>query len=594
MATDELTDRTEDDSDLHGPSPVVGERRVEVRRNLWLSAAIAVGAGAMAVLFGLRASAGAAPLDWAACGVLAVISLLHLAATADGRAPLLVADGTGVRLRHGADWEGVAWSEVACLEHLPRRTFRDGHVLVVGRDQEQLVVPLTWATRLAGASRATLSDELAALSGGRADVVEVVPDGAGEDAGADDADSDDLDEADRHDPDHDDEATAEIARLPRPDGASDADPAPGGAPDAGDPGDPAPVGGLDDDVTVDDVATGEIEPIRDEVPARDTGRTGLISSLVHRGSRGVAAPTAGATALQSDPSSTALPEQTMLRRVDADDDGAPDADVEATGDRVRVIHRSGGTTEETLTVVLEDLRVQPATEPVVGPPLRAAREQLRLTIDQLAERTRIRPHVIEAIEEDDFAPCGGDFYARGHLRTLARVLGIDSAPLVTTYDERYADAPVDPRRVFESELATGRGGAIRGTRGGRNWSVLVAAVMAAVLVWSVARLVMDGPAPIGDAPVLNQSGGIGGAAAKAETVPVTLTAPGGGAKVVVRDGGGGIVFDGDLAFGQTMELDVEPPVRISSSDGSVTASLEGADARQLGETGEDASKVLVP
>ena len=51
-------------------------------------------------------------------------------------------------------------------------------------------------------------------------------------------------------------------------------------------------------------------------------------------------------------------------------------------------------------------------------------------VDQLAERTRIRPHVIESIEVDDFAPCGGDFYARGHLRTLARVLGVDAAPLL--------------------------------------------------------------------------------------------------------------------------------------------------------------------
>ena len=55
----------------------------------------------------------------------------------------------------------------------------------------------------------------------------------------------------------------------------------------------------------------------------------------------------------------------------------------------------------------------------------AARTRVGLTVDELAERTRIRPHVIESIEVDDFAPCGGDFYARGHLRTLARVLGRD-------------------------------------------------------------------------------------------------------------------------------------------------------------------------
>ena len=114
------------------------------------------------------------------------------------------------------------------------------------------------------------------------------------------------------------------------------------------------------------------------------------------------------------------------------------------------------------TVVIDDVADVPVVDPEIGPELRAARERLRLSIDQLAERTRIRPHVIEAIEIDDFVPCGGDFYARGHLRTLARVLGVDVAPLLATYDKQYADAPIDPRRVFEAELATGRDGSIRG------------------------------------------------------------------------------------------------------------------------------------
>ena len=159
-------------------------------------------------------------------------------------------------------------------------------------------------------------------------------------------------------------------------------------------------------------------------------------------------------------------------------------------------------------MVIDDFAVEPAEDPVIGPELAAARTRLGLSVDQLADRTRIRPHVIESIEVDDFAPCGGDFYARGHLRTLARVLGIDVAPLLTAYDDRYADAPINPRRVFEAELATGASGSIRGTRGGPNWSVLIAAVMALVLAWSIARLVMDSPVELrGAPPVLNGSAG---------------------------------------------------------------------------------------
>ena len=126
------------------------------------------------------------------------------------------------------------------------------------------------------------------------------------------------------------------------------------------------------------------------------------------------------------------------------------------GDRVRPIARAGRARWSRWSST--STPIEPAEDPVIGPELAAARTRLGLTVDQLAERTRIRPHVIESIEVDDFAPCGGDFYARGHLRTLARVLGIDVTPLLTTYDDRYADAPINPRRVFEAELATGANG----------------------------------------------------------------------------------------------------------------------------------------
>jgi hypothetical protein len=201
--------------------------------------------------------------------------------------------------------------------------------------------------------------------------------------------------------------------------------------------------------------------------------------------------------------------------------------------------------------------------------------------------------VIESIEIDDFAPCGGDFYARGHLRTLARILGVDAAPLLRSYDKHYSDAPIDARRVFEAELATVAGGSIRGTRGGLNWSVLVAAVMAAVLVWSIARLIVDGPVELDRAPVLNGSPSHGQGAGAAPEVPVVFTAAGGGTKLKVRDGQGDLVFDGDLAFGQSASLDVSPPIRVWASDGSVTATIDGEERGALGETGEETSGTYV-
>ena len=38
--------------------------------------------------------------------------------------------------------------------------------------------------------------------------------------------------------------------------------------------------------------------------------------------------------------------------------------------------------------------------------------------------------------------------------------------MLTTYDEHYAEAPINARGVFEAELATGSAAAMRGTGGG--------------------------------------------------------------------------------------------------------------------------------
>jgi len=70
----------------------------------------------------------------------------------------------------------------------------------------------------------------------------------------------------------------------------------------------------------------------------------------------------------------------------------------------------------------------------IGEALAQARCQAGLTLAEVSQRTRIRETIIAGIEADDYAACGGDFYARGHIRAIARVVGIDSDPLIEEYD----------------------------------------------------------------------------------------------------------------------------------------------------------------
>ena len=76
-------------------------------------------------------------------------------------------------------------------------------------------------------------------------------------------------------------------------------------------------------------------------------------------------------------------------------------------------------------------------------------------------------------------------------------------------------------------------------------------------------------------------------------MPVELTAAGGGAKVTVRDGRGTVVFQGGIAFGETKTLEVSPPVRVESTDGSLTTTVDGQDNGPLGATGQRATDLFV-
>ncbi len=77
----------------------------------------------------------------------------------------------------------------------------------------------------------------------------------------------------------------------------------------------------------------------------------------------------------------------------------------------------------------------------IGGALEAARTHAGLSITQVSERTRIREALIRGIEHDDYSACGGDYYARGHIRAIASVVGADPVPLIQEYDAAHLPPP---------------------------------------------------------------------------------------------------------------------------------------------------------
>ncbi len=121
----------------------------------------------------------------------------------------------------------------------------------------------------------------------------------------------------------------------------------------------------------------------------------------------------------------------------------------------------------------------------IGDALAEARQQAGLTIPQVSQRTRIRETIIRGIEHGDFSACGGDFYARGHIRSIAKVVGIDPEGLIHEYDATHG-APGGIRAADVFEPATPI--KLRERRS-LNWSLAMVVVLALVLGYGVYRAV---------------------------------------------------------------------------------------------------------
>jgi len=182
----------------------------------------------------------------------------------------------------------------------------------------------------------------------------------------------------------------------------------------------------------------------------------------------------------------------------------------------------------------------------IGETLAQARHQAGLTVAQVSQQTRIRGTIIRKIEEGDYSECGGDFYARGHIRAIAKAVGADPGPLIQEYDARHR-APGAIGAVSLDELLAASPHAAQRRRADRHaartraparrrtvhWAALVGLALAVVVLGFVAlRLLAGGPraaapsaAGTPAATARNAGHGRPAPAAKASHPPAVAPAP---------------------------------------------------------------------
>ena len=86
----------------------------------------------------------------------------------------------------------------------------------------------------------------------------------------------------------------------------------------------------------------------------------------------------------------------------------------------------------------------------LGALIAKSRTDARLSIEDLAKVTNIPTTLLRDMENDNFAKCGGETYARGHLRNMAAKLGVDERIFLDLFEVEVT-APAKPIRELLNE-----------------------------------------------------------------------------------------------------------------------------------------------
>jgi cytoskeletal protein RodZ len=245
----------------------------------------------------------------------------------------------------------------------------------------------------------------------------------------------------------------------------------------------------------------------------------------------------------------------------------------------------------------------------VGRALAQARVASGLSVDEVSTVTRVRVPIVQAIEKDDFSRCGGDVYARGHIRSFARAVGLDPEPLIAQYDaEHGAPAPsVTVPPVYQADR-----GKIRSSEPRRpNWTAAMVAAIVAV-VGFVGYTAFSGgsgggkptagagtttPAATRTTPTQTpQSNGVPKspqptnsaiAAAPPGKVTVKVTAAGGISWIQATDSNGKQLYQDSLHKGQSMTWTDDKKIKlIIGNAGAVQLFVNGKDLGAAGSDGQ--------
>lgn len=234
----------------------------------------------------------------------------------------------------------------------------------------------------------------------------------------------------------------------------------------------------------------------------------------------------------------------------------------------------------------------------LGSLITQARKSAGLSIDDLSESTNIRGALLREIESNNFVNCGGETYARGHLRNLALKLGVDPQVFLTAFEDEQMQVDRSMKDLLVENSVMKKPEEARKV----SWKVLATISVASLFVVGLAQIIIsntasvDIPAPIASASATpSESADPTSGATPTEQATVStgtgveliVTASRAKSWLFVSDASGRTLFSGQISQGttKTFSTDVTLNARIGNA-GGVDLTVNGNKVDSIGTNGE--------
>jgi len=123
----------------------------------------------------------------------------------------------------------------------------------------------------------------------------------------------------------------------------------------------------------------------------------------------------------------------------------------------------------------------------LGEKLRQAREERGISISEVAEQTRISPHYLDSIENDDYRTLPGGIFNKGFVKSYAKYVGLDEQEALQDYSRiisQQEGVSSEEPKTYRPEVLTDD----RAT-GSTLPTIIFAAIILGLMAWGLITLV---------------------------------------------------------------------------------------------------------